>query len=123
MGEIIAFNDRAAEFEAMNCAVIACSTDSHFSHLAWCEKSRKEGGLGEMNIPLLADKNMAISRAFGVLKEDEGLSFRGLFIIDGSGTLRQITVNDLPGAGMLMRLSGLFRHSSTLTSMVRCVQL
>ena len=38
-----------------------------------CEKSRKEGGLGEMTIPLLADKSMAISRAYGVLKEDEGL--------------------------------------------------
>jgi len=94
--EIIAFNDRAAEFEALGCAVIACSTDSHFSHLAWCQKSRKEGGLGEMTIPLLADKSMAISRAYGVLKEDEGLSFRGLFVIDKKGILRQITVNDLP---------------------------
>merc|ERR1712129_272759 len=47
-------------------------------------------------IPLLADKSMAISRAYGVLKEDEGLSFRGLFVIDKKGTLRQITVNDLP---------------------------
>merc|ERR1712240_543872 len=94
--EIIAFSDRAAEFEANNCAVIACSTDSHFSQLAWCEKSRKAGGLGDMKIPLLADKNMSISRAYGVLKEDEGLAFRGLFIIDGNGTLRQITVNDLP---------------------------
>ena len=83
--EIIAFSDRAAEFEALNCAVVACSTDSHFSHLAWCEKERKQGGLGQMKIPLLADKNMAISRAYGVLKEDEGLSFRGLFIIDGNG--------------------------------------
>merc|ERR1712192_216588 len=54
------------------------------------------GGLGEMKIPLLADKSMAISRAYGVLKEDEGLAFRGLFIIDEKGTLRQITVNDLP---------------------------
>merc|ERR1719288_683381 len=55
-----------------------------------------EGGLGDMQMPLLADKNMAISRAYGVLKEDEGLSFRGLFIIDKTGTLRQITINDLP---------------------------
>ena len=94
--EIIAFNDRAGEFSALNCEVIACSTDSHFSHLAWCHKSRKEGGLGDMQIPLLADKSMAISRAYGVLKEDEGLTFRGLFIIDPEGKLRQITVNDLP---------------------------
>jgi len=51
---------------------VACSTDSHFSHLAWTEKSRKEGGLGKMNIPLLADKTGAISKAYGVYKEDEG---------------------------------------------------
>jgi len=94
--EIIAFSDRVAEFQKIGCEVVACSTDSHFSHLAWCEKSRKAGGLGDMNIPLLADKSMAISKAYGVLKEDEGLSFRGLFIIDGAGKLRQITVNDLP---------------------------
>merc|ERR1712176_899626 len=37
-----------------------------------------------------------ISKAYGVLKEDEGLAFRGLFLIDPSGKLRQITVNDLP---------------------------
>jgi len=94
--EIIAFSDRSDEFRKLGCEVIACSTDSHFSHLAWCEKSRKQGGLGDMKIPLLADKSMAISRAYGVLKEDEGVSFRGLFIIDPKQKLRQITVNDLP---------------------------
>jgi len=94
--EIIAFSDRAEEFRKLGCEVVACSTDSHFSHLAWCERPRKQGGLGDMKIPLLADKNMAISRAYGVLKEDEGLAFRGLFIIDGKQKLRQMTVNDLP---------------------------
>jgi peroxiredoxin len=59
---------RSDEFRKLGCEVIACSTDSHFSHLAWCEKSRKQGGLGDMKIPLLADKSMAISRAYGVLK-------------------------------------------------------
>ncbi len=71
-----------------------------------------------MNIPLLADKNMEISSKsylirqfrlkinqyffsspsdkYGVLKDDEGIAFRGLFIIDHHGTLRQITINDLP---------------------------
>ena len=38
--EIIAFSERVAEFEALGCSVIACSTDSQFSHLAWCEKVR-----------------------------------------------------------------------------------
>jgi len=94
--EIIAFSDRAEEFRQLGCEVIACSTDSHFSHLAWCNTPRKAGGLGDMKIPLLADKSMSISRAYGVLKEDEGLDFRGLFIIDDKQKLRQITINDLP---------------------------
>ncbi|XP_054715639.1 peroxiredoxin 1-like [Uloborus diversus] len=94
--EIIAFSERADEFRKINCEVIACSTDSHFSHLAWINTPRKEGGLGKMNIPLLADKNCKISKDYGVYKEDAGLTFRGLFIIDGDGKLRQITINDLP---------------------------
>ncbi|XP_031627144.1 peroxiredoxin 1 [Contarinia nasturtii] len=94
--EIIAFSDRADEFRRINCEVIACSTDSHFTHLAWVNQSRKEGGLGEMNIPLLADKSMKISRDYGVLDEESGIPFRGLYIIDSKGNLRQITVNDLP---------------------------
>uniref|UniRef100_A0A8W8K168 Thioredoxin peroxidase n=1 Tax=Magallana gigas TaxID=29159 RepID=A0A8W8K168_MAGGI len=94
--EIIAFSDRVEEFRAINCEVVACSTDSVFSHLAWINTPRKQGGLGNMKIPLLADKTMEISRAYGVLKEDDGISFRGLFIIDDKGNLRQITMNDLP---------------------------
>ncbi|GIX69485.1 peroxiredoxin 1 [Caerostris darwini] len=94
--EIIAFSERAEEFRKINCEVVACSTDSHFSHLAWINTPRKEGGLGKMNIPLLADKNCDISKAYGVYKGDAGISFRGLFIIDEQGNLRQITINDLP---------------------------
>lgn len=72
------------------------STDSHFTHLAWTNTPRKEGGLGQINLPLLADKSMVMSRAYGVLQEESGVSFRGLFIIDGKQNLRQVTVNDLP---------------------------
>ncbi|KAG6835400.1 Peroxiredoxin TSA1-B, partial [Tephrocybe sp. NHM501043] len=39
---------------------------------------------------------MKISRDYGVLLEEEGIALRGLFLIDPKGTLRQITVNDLP---------------------------
>jgi len=94
--EIIAFNERQAEFEKIDCVVLACSTDSHFSHHAWTNIPRKKGGLGSMQMPIIADKTMEISRKYGVLKEDEGVAYRGLFIIDKTGILRQITVNDLP---------------------------
>ncbi|XP_005371565.2 peroxiredoxin-1 [Microtus ochrogaster] len=57
---------------------------------------KKQGGLGPMNIPLVSDPKHSIAQDYGVLKADEGISFRGLFIIDDKGILRQITVNDLP---------------------------
>jgi len=94
--EIIAFSDRAEEFRKIGVELIACSADSHFSHLAWTNVPRKQGGLGEMNIPLLADKSGKISREYGVFIEEDGIPFRGLFIIDPKGNLRQITINDLP---------------------------
>ena len=94
--ELIAFSDRAEEFRRENCEVIAVSTDSEFIHLAWTNTPREKGGLGHMNMPLLADRAQDISTRYGVLKKDEGVAFRGLFIIDGTGVIRQITVNDLP---------------------------
>lgn len=94
--EIIAFSDRVHEFREINAEVIAVSVDSVFTHLAWINTPRKEGGLGPLNIPLLADLTKQISKDYGVLLEDAGHTLRGLFIIDGNGILRQITMNDLP---------------------------
>ncbi|GLB42898.1 putative C-terminal domain of 1-Cys peroxiredoxin [Lyophyllum shimeji] len=95
--EILAFNDALPQFKALNAAVFGISTDSKFSHFAWANQPRKEGGLGpDLKLPLIADRNMSISRDYGVLLEDEGIALRGLFIIDPKGILRQITVNDLP---------------------------
>lgn len=94
--EIISFSDRHKEFEALNAQVIAVSCDSEFSHLAWTNLERKKGGLGSMNIPLLADKTMEISRDYGILVPEMGVSLRGLFLIDPKGVLRHATINDLP---------------------------
>ncbi|KAF9449237.1 2-cysteine peroxiredoxin [Macrolepiota fuliginosa MF-IS2] len=95
--EILAFNDALTQFKELNTTVLGISTDSKFSHFAWATQGRKEGGLGpDLKLPLIADRSMQISRDYGVLLEDEGIALRGLFIIDPKGTLRQITVNDLP---------------------------
>lgn len=94
--EIIAFSDRVGEFRKIGAEVIGASVDSHFTHLAWIKTPRKEGGLGKMQIPLVSDLTKEISRSYGVLLEDQGISLRGLFIIDPAGTIRQITINDLP---------------------------
>jgi len=99
--ELIAFSDNLNKFKELNADVIAISTDSHFTHLAWTKTERNEGGVGDLNIPLLADISKSISRNYGVLVEDEqdelyGAALRGLFIIDGNGVIRTIQINDAP---------------------------
>uniref|UniRef100_A0A1B6C7F6 thioredoxin-dependent peroxiredoxin n=1 Tax=Clastoptera arizonana TaxID=38151 RepID=A0A1B6C7F6_9HEMI len=94
--EILAFNDRIEEFRKINAEVVGCSVDSHFTHLAWMNTPRKDGGLGPLKIPLLSDLTHKIAKDYGVYLEDAGHALRGLFIIDNKGVLRQITMNDLP---------------------------
>eukprot|EP00708_Paratrimastix_pyriformis_P004923 GAFH01003872.1.p2 GENE.GAFH01003872.1~~GAFH01003872.1.p2 ORF type:complete len:196 (+),score=37.19 GAFH01003872.1:121-708(+) len=94
--EIIAFSERVQEFRALNCEVAAISTDSEDVHLQYVNTARREGGLGPMNIPVIADPSHRISRDFGVLVEEEGCDLRGLFLWNQSGVLKHITINDMP---------------------------
>merc|ERR1712018_553621 len=80
--EIIAFSDRAKEFEGIDTVVIGASVDSPFTHLAWTKTPRNEGGLGKMDIPLVSDLTHKISQDYGVYLDDAGHTLRGLFIID-----------------------------------------
>uniref|UniRef100_A0A2K6UUL3 Peroxiredoxin-2 n=1 Tax=Saimiri boliviensis boliviensis TaxID=39432 RepID=A0A2K6UUL3_SAIBB len=89
---IIAFSNRAEDFRKLDYV----SVDSQFTHLAWIDTLQKEGGLGPLHIPLLADVTRLLSEDYGVLKTDEGIAYRGVFVIDGKGVLRPISVNDLP---------------------------
>jgi len=94
--EIIAFSDRIDEFKALKTEVVGVSVDSHFSHLAWCNTDRKQGGLGALKYPLLADLTKQIATDYDVLIKEAGIALRGLFIIDPQGIIRQKTINDLP---------------------------
>lgn len=69
--------------------------DSEYTHLAWCNTPRAQGGLSPMNLPLIADLDKNISRAYGVLV-NESVALRGLFLIDPKGLVRHATINDLP---------------------------
>ncbi|KAJ3182771.1 hypothetical protein HDU87_008110 [Geranomyces variabilis] len=97
--EIIAFSDAIDQFRKLNAEVVACSTDTQFSHLAWTQQPRKQGGLGEMKIPILADVTKKIASDYGVLiadGADAGVALRGTFIIDPEQNLRIAHVHDLP---------------------------
>ncbi len=93
--EILAFNERLDAFRKLNAELAAVSVDSHFSHLAWLNTPRKEGGIEGVQIPLIADLNKEIARDYGVLLPG-GIALRGLFLIDREGIVRHITINDLP---------------------------
>ncbi len=93
--ELIAFSDRAGEFEKRGAQLIGCSTDSKFSHLAWINTPRNHGGVGELKYPLVSDLTKKISCDYGVLLAG-GVALRGTFIIDKAGIVRHITINDLP---------------------------
>ncbi len=107
--ELLAFQDKLAEFEKRNTQVVACSVDSEFSHWKWLQTELKEGGIKGVTYPLVADLAKTISENYDVLAgsyeyTEEGeasfvgtpQSYRGLFLIDKSGIVRHQVVNDMP---------------------------
>ncbi len=93
--EILAHDHRMDAFTAKNCKVVAVSIDSHFTHLAWKKTPVAEGGLGNVQFPMVADLSKSIARSFGVLL-DAGMALRGSFLIDKAGKVRHQVINDLP---------------------------
>jgi peroxiredoxin (alkyl hydroperoxide reductase subunit C) len=91
--EIVAYSDAIEKFNALNTKVFGISVDSKFSHLAWTETDRKQGGVGDINFPLLADLNKDAAQAFGILSG--AVALRGLFLIDNEGVLQHATINNL----------------------------
>jgi peroxiredoxin (alkyl hydroperoxide reductase subunit C) len=93
--EIIAFDRRLKEFKDRGAEVIGVSVDSHFSHLAWKNTPVNEGGIGQVQYPLVADLTKQIARDYDVLTND-AIAFRGTFLIDQDGLVRHQLINDLP---------------------------
>lgn len=94
--ELHAFQEKLDEFKQRGCEVVGCSIDSHYSHLAWLNTPKNEGGIQGVNYPIVSDINKTISRDYGVLFESAGVAFRGLYLIDKEGVVRHAVINDLP---------------------------
>lgn len=93
--EILEHNHKLAEFEKRGAQVIGVSTDSHYSHLAWKNVAVEDGGIGDVQFPMVADFSKKISRDYGVLLEDAGVALRGSFLIDKEGNVQHMVVNNL----------------------------
>ena len=91
--EILAFSDAIPAFRERNTEVIGISVDSHFSHWAWANTERRDGGIKGVAFPLVSDLNKTIAADYGVLL-GSGVALRGLFIINEKGILKHVTVND-----------------------------
>lgn len=107
--ELIAFQDKMAEFEKRNVAVVGCSVDSKYSHWTWLKTERKHGGIKGVTYPIVADLSKTIASNYDVLAGDyiynedgtiefdgSAQAFRGLFLIDKQGIVRHQVVNDMP---------------------------
>lgn len=85
----------AAKFAELDTEILGISVDSQFSHLAWCQTDRKEGGVGDLKYPLVSDISKDISKAYNVLDPAASVALRGLFIIDKEGVIQHATINNL----------------------------
>lgn len=107
--ELHAFQSKLDEFEKRNVALVACSTDTEYSHWGWLQVSKQKGGIQGITYPLVADTTKTIAANYGVLTgeydiNEEGqltatgsmIAYRGLFLIDKKGVVRHQIVNDLP---------------------------
>jgi peroxiredoxin 2/4 len=93
--EILAFNTKVNQFKEKNCEVIGVSVDSRFTHLAWKNTPVENGGIGNIQYPLVEDLDKSIARSYGILLNDS-VALRGLFLIDTKGIVRHSVINDLP---------------------------
>jgi alkyl hydroperoxide reductase subunit AhpC len=91
--EIKGFQELIDDFKDDKTEVIGVSTDSFFSHKNWF--ADRKTFPKEITHPVIADTNHAVSRAFGVLKEDQGIAFRATVVVDDKGIIRSVSVNDL----------------------------
>ena len=93
--EIIAFDNRVAEFKKLGAEVIGISVDSQYTHYAWKNTAVEKGGIGQVQFPMIADLSKSIARSYDVLLND-AVALRGTFIIDKKGVVRHQLINDLP---------------------------
>ena len=90
--EFVALAREAAAFEARDCALMALSVDSLFSHFAWLRMIRDRFGV-EVRFPILEDPTLVIARAFGMVgaQDSDSAAVRTTFFIDPKGVIRAMT--------------------------------
>lgn len=89
--ELVDIAEKYSEFKKLGVEIFSVSTDTHFTHKAWHDASES---IRKIEYPMLADHCGHLSRAFGVMKEDEGLAYRGTFLVDPEGRIKIAEIQD-----------------------------
>ena len=93
--ELHAFQEIYPELKRRATVVLGISVDSVYSHQAWLEQPKSEGGIQGIEFPLLSDITKSIACSYDVLNEDKGIAYRAIFLLDKSNTIQVIQVNNL----------------------------
>lgn len=104
--ELLDFQEKIEEFQSRNTQLVACSTDSEETHMAWLRTKKEDGGVKGVNFPIISDHSKLITSSFDVLfgeyftNDDQVLDadgpmipLRGLFLIDKKGVVQHQIVN------------------------------
>ncbi len=90
--EIAEFGRNDGKFKERDAQLLGVSSDTHFVHLAW---RQHHPDLKSLPFPMLADTKRELSTALGVLHKEDGVPLRATFIVDPTGVIRHVSVNDL----------------------------
>ena len=83
--------DKYEQLKGMGVEVFSVSTDTHFVHKAWHDASDT---IKKIKYTMLADPTGVLSRGFRVYKEDEGVAYRGTFLVNPEGLIKIAEVQD-----------------------------
>ncbi len=87
--EFIAFTERYEDFKKLGVELVGLSVDSIFSHIAWTRDIKEKYGI-EIPFPIIADVNKEVANIFNIINPEDGLTVRGVFIIDPNQKVRWI---------------------------------
>ena len=79
--QFCSYRDRAEDFASLNATVVGISSQSLSSH----EEFKAKHGL---NVPLLADEDKAVAKAYSAIMPGVGSTARAVIVIDEQGIVR-----------------------------------
>ena len=89
--ELVDLAEKYDKLKSLGVEVYSVSTDSHFVHKAWHDASES---IRKITYPMLADPTGVLSRGFGVMIEEDGMAYRGTFLVNPEGKVKIAEIQD-----------------------------